>query len=210
MKQILSILTVLGTLSALLSGCASPAPGGSVSSASQGGGASVQGVSPQPAGSASLPREEEPSPAPENSPEDTASGRQESIPFSGDQLYAAAYVGYEGHLDLEYYTDRYLDDEKVPIHYFSPWEYYLIIPRYPDMSLALYKNDIQTDQPALVYEAPVCQPFLIQCNISDIFPDVTVELTYQGESVSFSPHLSLKDGSVQIGERGLDLTASGG
>ena len=84
------------------------------------------------------------------------------------------------------------------------------IPRYADMSLALYKNDIQTGQPALVYEDPACEPFLIQCNISDIFSDVTVELTYQGETVSFSPYISLKDGSVQVGERGLDLSRSGG
>ena len=73
------------------------------------------------------------------------------------------------------------------------------------MSLALYKNDIQTDQPTLVYEDPVCEPFLIQCNISDIFSDVTVELSYGGEAVSFSPYISLKDGSVQVGERGLEL-----
>ena len=112
--------------------------------------------------------------------------------------------------DLSYYTQRYLDSGDLPIHYFSPGEYYLIIPRYPDMSLALYKNDIQTNQPALVYEDPVCEPFLIQCNISDIFSDVTVELTYQGETVSFSPYISLKDGSVQVGERGLDLSRSGG
>ena len=39
---------------------------------------------------------------------------------------------------------------------------------------------------------------------------MTVELTYQGETVSFSPYISLKDGSVQVGERGLDLTRSGG
>ena len=112
--------------------------------------------------------------------------------------------------DLSYYTQRYLDSGDLPIHYFSPGEYYLIIPRYPDMSLALYKNDIQTGQPALVYEDPVCEPFLIQCNISDIFSDVTVELAYQGETVSFSPYISLKDGSVQVGERGLDLSRSGG
>ena len=46
----------------------------------------------------------------------------------------------------------------------------------------------------------------IQKDISDIFSDVTVELSYGGETVSFSPYISLKDGSVQVGERGLDLT----
>ena len=140
-------------------------------------------------------------------PEESApSSKLDAIPFSNGQLYAAAYAGYEGQLDLDYYAQRYLDSPEVPIHYFSPWEYYLIIPRYPDMSLALYKNDIQTDESVLVYEDPACEPFLIQCNISDIFSDVTVEMTWQGETVSFSPYLSLKDGSVQVGERGLNLT----
>ena len=157
---------------------------------------------PNTEGESSVPLEEE--------PESEPPSRQDSIPFTEDQLYAAAYLGFEEMEDLSYYTQRYLDSGDLPIHYFSPGEYYLIIPRYPDMSLALYKNDIQTDQPTLVYEDPVCEPFLIQCNISDIFSDVTVELTYQGETVSFSPYISLKDGSVQVGERGLDLSRSGG
>ena len=41
---------------------------------------------------------------------------------------------------------------------------------------------------------------------SDIFADAVIRLTYQDESVEFSPFLSLKDGSVDIGARGLDLT----
>ena len=198
MKRMVFLLAVLGTL---LSGCGAPAPGGSASSTPQEG-SSAQEELPNTEGENSVPLEEDPEP-------ELPSGR-DSIPFTGDQLYAAAYLGFEEMEDLSYYTQRYLDSGDLPIHYFSPGEYYLIIPRYPDMSLALYKNDIQTDQPALVYEDPVCEPFLIQCNISDIFSDVTVELTYQGETVSFSPYISLKDGSVQVGERGLDLTRSGG
>ena len=176
-------------------------PGGSTASQPQEG-SSVQEDLPNTEGESSLPLEEDPEP-------ETPS-RRDSIPFTGDQLYAAAYLGFEEMEDLSYYTQRYLDSGDLPIHYFSPGEYYLIIPRYPDMSLALYKNDIQTDQSALVYEDPVCEPFLIQCNISDIFSDVTVELTYQGETVSFSPYISLKDGSVQVGERGLDLSRLSG
>jgi hypothetical protein len=35
---------------------------------------------------------------------------------------------------------------------------------------------------------------------------VTVSITSGGETVDFSPFISLKDGSVQVGERGLDIT----
>lgn len=181
MKRTVQMLAVLTALTALLSGCA---------------------ASQTPEGSSSLP---DASSHPE-ALDPAQTGKQASIPFSGDQFYAAAYLGFEEMGDLSYYTERYLDNGDLPIHYFSPGEYYLIIPRYPDMALSLYQNDIQTGQSTLVYEDPAGGPFLIQCNISDIFSDVTIELTWQGESVSFSPYISLKDGSVQVGERGLDLT----
>ena len=72
--------------------------------------------------------------------------------------------------------------------------------------MKLYRNDINGAAPALLFEAENGVPFVVQCNISDIFSDLTVELSYSGETMSFSPYLSLKDGSVQVGERGLNLT----
>ena len=72
--------------------------------------------------------------------------------------------------------------------------------------MSLYRNDIETLQPALIYEDPDCEPFILQCNASDIFADATIQLTYKNETVEFSPFISLKDGSVDIGPQGLDLT----
>ena len=135
---------------------------------------------------------------------ETASKR-DSIPFEEDQLYAVAYLGYLEMEDLALWTEKYLDDAAVPIHYFSEGDYYLIIPRFEGMRVRLYRNDMETMGKSLVYESEHCVPFVVQCNISDIFPDVTVALTYQGETVEFSPYISLKDGSVEAGERGLLL-----
>ncbi|MDD5945723.1 MAG: hypothetical protein PUD43_08425 [Clostridia bacterium] len=132
----------------------------------------------------------------------------DSIPFEDGQYYAAAYLGYQEMDDISYYTEQYLDDDNVPVHYFSDGEYYLIIPRYSDMELTLLKNDMETMTSTEVYEESDCKPFIIQCNVSDIFPDATVRLTYEGNTVEFSPYLSLMDGSVQIGENGLDITMS--
>ncbi|SFQ08330.1 hypothetical protein SAMN05216343_12312 [Oscillibacter sp. PC13] len=129
----------------------------------------------------------------------------ESIPFSEGQLYAAVYLGYQEMQDLSYYVEQYLDSGDLPIHYFSDGEYYLIIPRYSDMELKLYQNDIQTGDSTLMFEDPACRPFLIQCNVSDIFLDVSVCLTWREETVSFSPYISLEDGGVEVGDRGLDL-----
>ena len=129
----------------------------------------------------------------------------ENITFQEGQLYAAAYLGWEEMEGLSDYQTAYLKGESVPVHYISPGEFYLIIPRYPDMAVKLYQNDINGAAPVLLFKAENCVPFVVQCNISDIFSDLTVELSYGGEAVSFSPYISLKDGSVQVGERGLEL-----
>lgn len=129
-----------------------------------------------------------------------------NIPFEDNQWYAVAYLGYEEIEDMKYYEENYLEEEKIPNYFFSGDEYYLIIPRYDDMKVCLYRNDLATMGKKLEYEGEIGKPFTLQCNISDIFPDVTVELTYQGESVEFSPYISLKDGSVQVGDRGIDIT----
>ena len=134
--------------------------------------------------------------------------KQDSIPFTQGQLYAAAYLGYQQIDDLNYYVEQYLDSGQIPVHYLSDGDYYLVIPRYSGMKLALYHNDIETLEPTLLYEDPDCRPFILQCNASDIFADATISLTYGEETAEFSPFISLKDGSVEIGDQGLDLTRS--
>ena len=75
------------------------------------------------------------------------------------------------------------------------------------MKLELGKA-IETTERILVYEEAESRPFIIQCNVSDIFSDATICLTYQTETVEFSPYISLADGNVEAGDRGLDITAS--
>lgn len=139
-------------------------------------------------------------------PNPSKASKMDDIPFVDDQLYAVACLGYEEMGDLSAYTESYLDSENLPIHYISKGEYYLVIPRYADMTMRLYRNDMETTEGALIYEETESRPFIVQCNVSDIFPDATIQLTYQGETVEFSPYISLKDGSVEAGDRGLDIT----
>lgn len=146
-----------------------------------------------------------PSPMNTSTPTEVHSKRN-NIPFENNQLYAVAYLGYGVKEYMDYYRENYLDEEEVLNYYFSGAEYYLIIPRYEDMEVRLYRNDLATMGQTLEQECENGKPFIVQCNISDIFPDVTVKLTYNGETVEFSPYISLKDGSVQVGERGLDIT----
>lgn len=130
----------------------------------------------------------------------------ENISFKDDQLYAVAYLGYQEIDDIDYYIENYLDSAKIPIHYISSGDYYLIIPRYEDMNMTLFVNDFDTDMPILHYTEPNCKPFIVQCNVSDIFADVTIKLEYNDDIIEFTPFISLKNGDVLIGERGLDLT----
>jgi len=147
----------------------------------------------------------EPEPTPTELPKPTTSKRV-NIPFTDNQMYAVAYLGYITIEDMDFYLENYLDEEDVPHYYFSGDEYYLIIPRYEDMEVRLYRNDLASMGKTLEQECEMGKPFIVQCNVSDIFPDVTVELTYNGETVEFSPYISLKDGSVQVGDRGLNIT----
>jgi len=132
--------------------------------------------------------------------------RIDSIPFIQDQLYAVAYLGYEEIGELSFYIQKYLDSKNIPIHYLSQGEYYLVIPRYSNMSLSLYKNDIETMNSSLIFEEKECRPFIIQCNVSDIFSDATISFTYNNETIEFSPYISLKDGTVMVGDRGINIT----
>ena len=123
-----------------------------------------------------------------------------------DPLYAAAYLGYQAPTDLDFFQQTYFGGRELPVHHISDGDFYLIIPRDPSATVRLYKNDMETDTKTLFYEQTNGDAFVIGCNVSDIFPDVTVSITSGGETVDFSPFISLKDGSVQVGERGLDIT----
>ena len=88
---------------------------------------------------------------------------------------------------LEDYVRTYLEEPALPVHHLSDGDYYLVIHRYSGMSLSLYRNDMESGQSTLLYEDPDCGPFLLQCNVSDIFPDATIRLTYEGVSVRVLP-----------------------
>ena len=133
--------------------------------------------------------------------------KKEVIPFEDGQLYAVAYLGWDDAVKdtLAFYKDLYLEDEDIPVFYTSGNEAYLIIPRYDNTSVKLYQKDFDSPD-KLLYESNDCRPFVIRCNASDIFPDSKISLSCDKGSEEFSPCLSLADGRVMIGEKGLDIT----
>lgn len=170
------------------------------------------GCSAQNGNMTDLASDSTPDPTPDHTdaaPDNTPASKHDTIPFEADQLYAVVYLGYQTPDGLDYYAERYLDSDKLPVHYISDGDYYLVIPRYDGMSLSLYVNDFETSLSTLRFRDPACGPFIIQCNASDIFADVTMRLAYNGETAEFSPFISLNDGTLMIGELGLDLTEPG-
>ena len=131
---------------------------------------------------------------------------KEKIDFADGKLYAVAYLGYEQMEDISYYKETYLDGKEPSVFHFSSGEFYLVIPKYSDMEVSIYRNELETDEKRLVYKAAQTEPFIVQCNVSDIFSDITISLSRGEEQASFSPYLSLEDGKVRAGEKGLDIT----
>lgn len=130
--------------------------------------------------------------------------KMDAIPFGEGQFYAVAYLGYQDMSSFDEYAMLYLDDSEIPIHYISDGEYYLVIPRFP-MDLKIYKNDMENDDSTLVFHDPFCEPFIIQCNVSDIFADSTIVLSDSEATEEFSPFISLENGEVQMNDGGLLL-----
>lgn len=123
-------------------------------------------------------------------------------PYAEGQLYAVAYLGAAPATDA---YAAYLGAASVPVLHLSGEEYYLVIPRYDDMAVSVSRADMER-APELLYEETICRPFVVCCNVSDIFPDALIRLTRGQETVEFSPSVSLRDGSVLAGDRGLNIT----
>lgn len=122
-----------------------------------------------------------------------------------NELCAVAYAGYDSADELQPYIEAYLDGVTPPTCYCSAGEAWLLIPR-PGTSVQIYRNDFETypmrSSPCyeLLYEDSSGNPLILRCNASDLFPDARIVLTCQGKTVELTPYISLRDGSIQVGD----------
>ena len=142
---------------------------------------------------------------PESAGDEEQLTKMDAIPFGEGQFYAVAHLGYQDMSSFDDYADLYLDDPEVPVHYISDGDYYLVIPKTP-MDLKIYRNDVDTDESTLIFHDPVCEPFVVQCNVSDIFADTTIVLSNDGATEEFTPFISLENGEIQMNDAGVLLT----
>lgn len=116
--------------------------------------------------------------------------------------YAIEYLGYN--VDL---VEDFVPDD-LPLFSTGGDEYYKITPRYTQMAVEIYQ--LVLDETAedftrreLIYSSRSATPFYIKGNQSDIFPNICVVLTTpEGERVEITPYVSLKDGSIVVGDEG--------
>lgn len=97
-------------------------------------------------------------------------------------------------------------------------EWYLILPKYVDTQISVSTVELNNMGDLVPTEdiLSTTKPILLQCNPSDNVPSSQVSVTYDKDSITFYPSLSLKDGDVTPVERaytksmissGLDMEA---
>ena len=130
--------------------------------------------------------------------------------WQGDELYAVAYLGYGVENPMQSAKEYISFDGELPIAQTAGDEWYLIIPRYSDTEVSISPLDLSE---SFVVGEEILHidngnPFLIRCNVSDIMPNIYIQLKSSQGEVDFSPFISLKgDGELVAGiEKGIDIT----
>ena len=76
-------------------------------------------------------------------------------------------------------------------------ERYFIVPRYADATVEIRTQTMENGVGEVVFEGDAT-PFLVACNPSDLYSNVVITITGNGESVVFSPQISLVDGALAL------------
>ena len=124
------------------------------------------------------------------------------IPFStNEQLVGIIYLGglevdYDYFVVNKYYTES--EKNKFEVIELGGEECYLIIPRY-NIEITINKLSMNEDGGTnKTYIRTINKPVYIKCNESDIFSNLEINFKYQKKEYSYSPYISLKDGSVVV------------
>ena len=117
-------------------------------------------------------------------------------------LGAVVSLGYyENTDDMKAELPEALKD--LPIVEMGGGETYAVIPRYDGETITVYA--VEMDENANSSRAESGSEYsgaiLLMCNESDIFSNVSIEMKHGDDTVTFSPYISLMDGSIITDER---------
>jgi len=125
------------------------------------------------------------------------------LPFEKDDGKFLGII-YIGGLEEDYdYTivDKYFNTREFETVELEGQEKYLIIPR--DCKVEVYSLSMdEIDEMDFVMKEKhiktMDKPFYITCNVSDIIANSMIRVVKDGKQYSYSPYISLKDGSVFV------------
>ncbi len=133
-----------------------------------------------------------------------------NVTDKSDDIYGIAMLGYGEELsDVEvsdYLTETQLGNLEVV--FYEGDEFYLIVPTMQDAIIEVYSVDPNDEIGGIIdmlSRTVPGAPVLLRCNLSDIMQNTSVRIESEKGIVSFSPHISLKDGSVAIEDGGYML-----
>ena len=113
-----------------------------------------------------------------------------------------AEVFYDSRYSAEYPTITNIPEENC-VDDCGGYELYLLIPADENATVSVNEwllteeNNFMGESGTVYYRSETGSPLLIKCNVSDIMPNVTVNIVdSNGNSVDWRPSISLKDGSV--------------
>ncbi|MGI6718531.1 MAG: hypothetical protein ACOX4D_05245 [Bacteroidales bacterium] len=128
-------------------------------------------------------------------------------------MVAIAFLGYHQDTSNErfvqtykYYQDTYKLPKDIDFVELEGDEYYLVIPRdrntkieVREYSFDIFCEGLDEDSGDLLKEFDDGEPFIIKCNVSDAISNVIFIIeNNEGEKVTYSPTISLRDGSLVV------------
>lgn len=127
------------------------------------------------------------------------------LPFEKDDEKLLGVI-YIGGLEEDYdYTvvDKYFNTREFETVDLEGEEKYLIIPKECEVevyALSMDEVDESSFEMNEKHIKTIDKPFYITCNISDIISNSLLRVKKDGKTYSYSPYISLKDGSIVVEE----------
>ena len=118
-----------------------------------------------------------------------------------DKLIAVATVDSEDEVKEKYFNEDFM------LYETNGEELYFIVPIQKNVTMNIYsavmeESDIVKDK--LI--ASTNKPFILKCNVSDIIPNIIIEIKQNNIVYEYSPSISLKDGSLYVNEYVMDIS----
>lgn len=128
----------------------------------------------------------------------------EGYPFNDSKdtyatMYFAGYNNAEKDANMQAFCEKYnMDiDDFVVVNETDDAEWYVIIPKYLGTEIIVNRTqEAMLDDDDEEFLKYTFKPILVCCNVSDIIPSVEITIKTMSEEITFSPGISLEDGSV--------------